>query len=260
MTTKSIVVVCVSIAAALMLLASGFAFFIFHLLGTSDAATLAVARAERDPKVIAALGSPMTTGMVTTGSVETNNSSGEARLSIPISGPRGSGRLGVLASRENRRWTLRRLVLTVDGKSVELMDDEAASTPPASASPLASAFTLPSATANVATLPEPTITDGDVRVTGALSADIVKRVVHGLLEQFRVCYRTALRKDPTLRGTMTFAFGIDTMGRVRDAVVARSTVADPDVVACSIAHLRSVTFPPPERGSATVTYALVLAP
>jgi hypothetical protein len=202
----------------------------------------------------------MKTGMVTTGSVETSNSSGQARLSIPISGPRGSGRLGVIATMEDQRWTLRRLVLVVDGKRVELMDDEPAPTLPSSAPPLASASTLHSATADVATLPEPTIADGDVRVTGALSADIVKRVVHGLLEQFRVCYRTGLRKDRTLRGMMTFAFGIDTMGRVRDAVDARSTVADPDVVACSLAHLRSVTFPPPDRGSATVTYTLVLAP
>jgi Cytochrome oxidase complex assembly protein 1 len=44
-----------------------------------------------------------------------NNDSGDAELSIPISGPRGKGRILVAAKKEHGRWSYQTMEVDVDG-------------------------------------------------------------------------------------------------------------------------------------------------
>ncbi|MGQ9829301.1 MAG: cytochrome c oxidase assembly factor 1 family protein [Roseiflexus sp.] len=107
--------------------AAGIIFGVLSLFRNSDVAQQALERAQRDPQVEASLGRPIEIGwFLPTGSLSTNNDgSGEVNLTLPISGPRGSGRLYVSGVRTRGAWEYDRMVVTVDGtgQQIDLLRD-----------------------------------------------------------------------------------------------------------------------------------------
>lgn len=105
----------------------GGAFFtVTGLIRNSDVVQEALARAERDPQVAAALGTPLETGWLPMGSIETSNGGGNADLTLPISGPRGSGEMSIEAVRSEGVWRYRRLVVTIrdTGQRVDVLREQ----------------------------------------------------------------------------------------------------------------------------------------
>ena len=96
---------------------AGCTYAIFGALGNSEAATIAVIEAGRHPAVIQKLGEPLKRGWLVTGSIKLNNADGNADLSIPVSGPKGSGRVHIKASKAAGRWTVEQLTVTPDDGS-----------------------------------------------------------------------------------------------------------------------------------------------
>jgi hypothetical protein len=88
---------------------------IFGALKQSDVYKMAVARAKADQRVVAALGTPISEGMFLSGSTSTSGSTGEADLTIPISGPKGKANLYAVATKSAGDWTFSKLVVKVDG-------------------------------------------------------------------------------------------------------------------------------------------------
>jgi hypothetical protein len=86
---------------------------------SSEPYKLALAAAQRDPVVIAALGAPVEPGWVTSGQVEVAGPTGEAALAIPISGPYGSAEVQVQAQKLAGSWKLNRLSVHFPGTSAE---------------------------------------------------------------------------------------------------------------------------------------------
>ena len=82
------------------------------MLRTSDPYRDALARARGDARVIEALGTPIEPGWLASGSINTENRSGDCDLSIPISGPKGSASLHVVGTRDEGRWTYTRMTVT----------------------------------------------------------------------------------------------------------------------------------------------------
>lgn len=78
----------------------------FALLRSSDVATMALERARSEPAVVQALGEPIEMGLLVQGSVSREGSGGNAELSVPISGPKGSAMVEVTAVRKSGKWTL----------------------------------------------------------------------------------------------------------------------------------------------------------
>jgi hypothetical protein len=76
---------------------------------------IAVQRAEADPKVTAAIGTPAKEGWFVGGSFNVNGASGNAELAIPLSGPRGKGTIYVAATESAGEWTFSALVFQLDG-------------------------------------------------------------------------------------------------------------------------------------------------
>ena len=107
--------------------------FVMRMMSSSEPYQTAVARAQADPAVVAALGEPVSPGRFTMGEIETNNDSGTAKLSIPLSGPKGEARLHVYAERETGQWNYDTMVVVVDDSStrIDLLEGDAA-TPAAS--------------------------------------------------------------------------------------------------------------------------------
>jgi hypothetical protein len=104
-------------------------FFVFRLIKSSDVYKEARDRATTDPRVIAVLGEPITTGFWVSGSVKINNDQGTANIDFPISGPKGSARVHAEATRDERAWHYNVLrVKPESGPAIDLAEPEA---PPA---------------------------------------------------------------------------------------------------------------------------------
>lgn len=85
-------------------------------LKSSDAYQMTMAAVRADPGVKAALGDDIDAAFWVTGKVGVAyGGSGEANLSIPLSGSRGSGRAISRALRANGEWQLRLVVVYVEG-------------------------------------------------------------------------------------------------------------------------------------------------
>src|SRR5437879_779905 len=77
----------------ILLLFCGFIFALVMLIAgtfkSSDVYKQAMAKAGSNPEVAQKLGTPLKSGMFLSGSVNVEGSSGEANMTIPISGPKG---------------------------------------------------------------------------------------------------------------------------------------------------------------------------
>jgi Cytochrome oxidase complex assembly protein 1 len=103
-----------------------FAFLVIVIFGAmkqSDAYKMAVARAKADQRVTNALGTPVEDGWFLWGSsTEVSGSSGEADLSIPISGPKGKGTIYAVATKSAGDWTFSKLNVKIEstGETIDL--------------------------------------------------------------------------------------------------------------------------------------------
>ncbi len=98
-------------------------FVVFAAMKQSDVYKTALARAKSDPKVVEALGSPIDDGFFCSGNTHVNGASGNADLSIPISGPKGKGTVYVVAEKSAGQWTYSKMVVEIE-KTKERIDLE----------------------------------------------------------------------------------------------------------------------------------------
>lgn len=91
---------------------------------SSDAYVMAMERIRASDAARQALGEPISDGFLVSGKVNVSGGSGEADLSIPVSGPKGSGTLYVNARKAAGQWEFQRLDLDAGGKRVSLLAGE----------------------------------------------------------------------------------------------------------------------------------------
>jgi hypothetical protein len=89
---------------------------VFGAIKSSEPVEYAYGAAKDDARVHAVLGQPVSEGYFVSGSVDNNGSTGSADLSLPVSGPKGSGTLYVVARKQAGQWQYQVLQLEVDGK------------------------------------------------------------------------------------------------------------------------------------------------
>jgi len=87
----------------------------------SEVYAAALAKAQENPCVVQKLGSPMKPDWMTSGQINETNDEGDAELSIPLRGPRGSGSLELKAKRENKVWEIQSLILEHDIDRVQIV-------------------------------------------------------------------------------------------------------------------------------------------
>jgi hypothetical protein len=100
-------------------------FFVSGMVKSSDVYNQALSRARHSPEVIQSLGTPIEEGFFTSGSINMSDSSGEAELAIPISGPVGNGTIYVEARKSMGEWTFLQLVVEVEqtGEGINLLNN-----------------------------------------------------------------------------------------------------------------------------------------
>lgn len=102
------------------LMIAGVAILFFGIMGVikkSDAYSDTLALVQSHPEAIAALGEPIEPGFMLMGNISIENGEGAADLTIPVSGPRGSGTMRVVADKSSgsSSWNYTTRELRLDG-------------------------------------------------------------------------------------------------------------------------------------------------
>ncbi len=96
-------------------------------------------------------------------------------------------------------------------------------------------------------------TDGESPRTYEEIAEVVEEYKSGI----SLLYNKALRKDPTLRGTVTVEFTIAAMGDILECKVANSSMENPSFEESLCKRIMGWKFPAIPEGNITVVYPLV---
>ena len=107
-----------------LLCGGGFGAIFYVTIGavkSSSAYTDAVKTAKADSEVQQLLGAPIEEGFLVTGSINVQNSSGNADIEIPITGPNGSAKIHAVATKANDKWTFLTLQVYNDTKQIDLL-------------------------------------------------------------------------------------------------------------------------------------------
>lgn len=89
---------------------------IFYAFRSTGVQQEALERARANPEAVAALGEPIESGWLIQGSINVSNDRGDADFSLPVSGPKGKGRIHVVAHRREGKWEYEELELRVEGR------------------------------------------------------------------------------------------------------------------------------------------------
>jgi len=113
-----------------LLFVFGLFMLILSAIRGSDVAKEAMAQAQSNTAVVQRLGSPVEEGFFVSGSVNVGGGSGDADLSVPISGPKGKGTVSVTAHKSGGVWNYSVMQVAIEGTGERI--DLLASAPPTS--------------------------------------------------------------------------------------------------------------------------------
>jgi outer membrane biosynthesis protein TonB len=98
-----------------------------------------------------------------------------------------------------------------------------------------------------------------IDVRGALSKEVIRRIIHRHLEEIRYCYEQALQSRPELQGRVAVRFIVAPTGAVQAAAKSSSDLGNPRLEQCIVDSVARWTFPAPDGGGlVVVTYPFVL--
>ncbi len=95
---------------------------VFGAIKSTDFYKGARMTAEKDPRVIEALGAPVETGFWVSGNVNVSGNTGQADITIPLSGPKGKARLHGVGTRDSSGWHYSELTVKPEaGATIDLL-------------------------------------------------------------------------------------------------------------------------------------------
>ena len=118
-----------TVCLTMVLACAGFVTLIFSFvigsIKSSDVYQESLAKARSNEQVKAALGTPIEPGFFVSGNINVSNDSGNANLSIPISGPQGKGTIYVTANKYAGKWRYSAMECEISstGSRVNLLSD-----------------------------------------------------------------------------------------------------------------------------------------
>ena len=107
---------CLTIIVLLLAFVAGVLSIVEVSLKSSGAYTQALALAQANSQVSDKIGRPLKPGWFVSGSININGDSGDADISIPISGPKGKGTIYAVAKKIAGIWRYETLEIEVDGQ------------------------------------------------------------------------------------------------------------------------------------------------
>jgi hypothetical protein len=97
---------------------------VFSAVSQSQVFKDSMEKVQNDPRVVAELGEPIKMGWAFSGQFNTTNGEGNADFSYGVKGPKGSGTVEVEATSTDGEWTFHKLVVTANGKKIDLASAE----------------------------------------------------------------------------------------------------------------------------------------
>lgn len=88
---------------------------VFAAMKNSDVAKESLLRAQGNPLVVQKLGTPIQEGRMVSGSINISTTSGDADLAVPISGPKGQGKIYVTAHKSAGAWDYQVMEAALEG-------------------------------------------------------------------------------------------------------------------------------------------------
>jgi len=105
----------------LVVFSAGIFALIMEGMRSSDVAQEALARAQANPAMVQRLGARIDEGWIMSGSInEATGGSGDAQLAVPISGPKGSATVYVIASKVAGTWNYSQILAAIDGSGEKI--------------------------------------------------------------------------------------------------------------------------------------------
>lgn len=95
---------------------------------------------------------------------------------------------------------------------------------------------------------------------GHISSNLLEDAIAKNQFQIRSCYEIQLRKDPDIRGTLSWSWSIDTRGLVYNLVITNANLQNRELIDCVRRTLASWRFPKPEKGSINVFHTFKFTP
>src|SRR5262245_53549599 len=108
---------CLSIVMMAVVFVAVIVYFAFGSIKSSTVYQEAMAKTRSNAAVKRELGEPIEPGWLVSGNINVNDASGNADLSIPVSGPKKSGTVYVAATRKMDKWDIYGLEFAVEGES-----------------------------------------------------------------------------------------------------------------------------------------------
>src|SRR4030095_9705062 len=93
------------------------AYFALGSIKSSYVYKEAITKTRSNAAVVRELGEPIEPGWLISGRINVNESSGNADVSIPVSGPKKSGRVHVSAVKKLGKWDFSALEVEIEGKT-----------------------------------------------------------------------------------------------------------------------------------------------
>ena len=144
----------------LVMVCAGLGIFalIMSWMRSSDVALEALARAQANPAVVQRLGARIEEGWLTSGSINVGTGgTGDASLTVPISGPKGNATIYVAARRIAGVWNYSQMIAGIEstGEKIDLLSGPVQSQSTAPAPPVPNPQTQATQTSDPAALPPP---------------------------------------------------------------------------------------------------------
>jgi hypothetical protein len=98
---------------------------VFAAMKNSDVAKESLVRAQANPLLMQKLGTPIQEGWLVSGSINVSTTSGDADLAVPISGPKGQGKIYITAHKGAGAWDYQVMVAAIEGSDqrINLLSD-----------------------------------------------------------------------------------------------------------------------------------------
>ena len=110
-----------AVIVGLALLVGSIFYGVFYVMKGSDAYKMTMQEVRADAQVVAALGEPIETSWFITGNITINGIEGAANLSIPLSGPKGSGTVTSRSTKIAGEWQIFLLIVRIEGNPTPMV-------------------------------------------------------------------------------------------------------------------------------------------
>jgi len=87
--------------------------------------------------------------------------------------------------------------------------------------------------------------------------EAISRTMRRYAGRFEQCYERQLRVQPTLNGKVVLEFDIEPSGRVSNARISSSSMADPELDACLVQAIERARFPVSDGETVSISYPLI---